>query len=67
MSSSNAITKSPFTPWKLGSVKWFKFGYCGSSSGLGKYLFQLIVLLKPDFNSSNDFALSCVDKVTTGT
>ena len=29
----------------------------------GWYLFQLIVLLKPDFN----FILSWVDKVTTGT
>ena len=32
-----------------------------------KYLFQLITLLKPDFNCCNNFALSCVDKVTTGT
>ena len=31
------------------------------------YLFQLIVLLKRDFNCWNDFALSWVDKVTTGT
>ena len=27
---------------------------------------QLIVLLKPDFNLSNSFALSSVDEVTTG-
>ena len=31
------------------------------------YLFQLIVLLKPDFNCRSNFALSCVNKVTTGT
>ena len=31
------------------------------------YLFQLIVLLKPDFDCCSNFALSCVDKVTSGT
>ena len=31
------------------------------------YLFQLNVLLKPDFNCFNSFTLSWVDKVTTGT
>ena len=31
------------------------------------YLFQLIVLLKPDFNSCNSFALSWVDEVAIGT
>ena len=34
---------------------------------LGWYLFQLNVLLKPDFNCFNSFTLSWVDKVTTGT
>ena len=29
------------------------------------YFFQLIVLLKPDFDCSSSFALSRVDKVTT--
>ena len=29
-------------------------------------LFQLIVLLQPDVNYCNSFALSSVDKVTTG-
>ena len=33
----------------------------------GSYLFQLIVRLHPDFNCCNSFALSSVDKVTTGT
>ena len=40
---------------------------CDNNSGFDKYLFQLIVLLKPDFNSVNNFALSWVDKVTNGT
>ena len=31
------------------------------------YLFQLIVLLKPDFNCWSNYALSWVDNVTTGT
>ena len=30
-------------------------------------MFQLSTLLKPDFNCCNNVALSCVDKVTTGT
>ena len=30
------------------------------------YLFQLIVILKPDFNCSSSFALSWIDKVSTG-
>ena len=29
------------------------------------YLFQLIVVLKPDFSCCNSFALSWVDRVTT--
>ena len=61
VSSSNAKTKSLFTPWKIGSTKWFKFGFWGNNSGFGTYLFQLIV------NCGNNFALSWVDKVTTGT
>ena len=61
VSSSNAKTKSLFTPSKIGSTKWFKFGFWGNNSGFGRYLFQLIV------NCGNNFALSWVDKVTTGT
>ena len=41
--------------------------FFANNSGFDKYLFQLITLLKPDFNCSNNFALSCVDKITTGT
>ena len=66
-SSSNARTKSLFTPWKLGSIKWFKFAFCANNSGFARYLFLLIVLLNPDFNYGVNFALSWVDKVTAGT
>ena len=34
---------------------------------LGRNLFQLIVLLKPDSNFFNSFTLSSVHQVTTGT
>ena len=44
-----------------------RFGFCANNSGFDKYLFQLITLLKPDFNCCNNFALSCVHKVITGT
>ena len=63
-SSSNAKTKSLFIPWKLGSIKWFKFWSGLINSGFARYIFQLVVLLKPDFNWGNIFALSWVDKVT---
>ena len=66
-SSSNAKTKILFTPWKLGSPKWFKFGFLANNFSCDWYLFPLIVLLKPDFNCGNNFALSWVDKVTTRT
>ena len=61
------LKQSLFTPWKLGSIKWFRFGFCGNNFGFARYLFQLTVLLKPDFNRGNNFELSRVDKVTTGT
>ena len=35
-----------------------KFAFCANISGFARYLFQLIVLLKPDFNCGNNFALS---------
>ena len=34
---------------------------------LDSYLFQLIVLLKPDFNCLSNFSLSLVHRITTGT
>ena len=40
---------------------------CANNLGFDKYLFQFITLLKPDFSYCNNFALSCVDKVTAGT
>ena len=49
-----------FTPRKLGSVKWFKFAFSAINSGFGRYLFQMIVLLKPDYNFGNNFELSSV-------
>ena len=58
-------TKSLFTPWKLGIIKWFKYLFWINVFIFDSYLFQLIVLLKPDFNYWSNFALSCVDKVTT--
>ena len=63
---SNDKTKSLFTPWKLGLIKKYKYGFGTSTDTFGSYLYQLIVLLKPDFNCSNSFALLWVDKVTTG-
>ena len=53
--------------WKLSSTKWFKFVFYAINSGFDRYSFPLIVLLKPDFNCDNNFALAWVDKVTTGT
>ena len=65
-SFSKDDTKSLFTPWKLGLIKWFKYLFCAYVFMFDSYLFQLIVLLKPDFNYWSNFALSSVDKVTTG-
>ena len=41
--------------------------FCAYVFGSDWYLFYLIVLLKPDFNYWNNFALSWADKVTIGT
>ena len=57
-SFSNAKTKGLFTSWKFGSTKWFKFGFSANNSGFDRYLFELIVLLKPEFNVGNNFASS---------
>ena len=65
-SFSNKI-KSLFSPWKLGSIKKCKYWLCLLVEIFDWYLFQLIVLLKPDFNCSSSFALSWVDKVMIGT
>ena len=46
--SSKDKTKSLFTLWKLGSIKKSKNWFCTCSAILEWYLFQLIVLLKPD-------------------
>ena len=59
--SSNNNTKSLFTPWKLGSIKKYKYLFCVCFVVLDWYLFQLIVLLKPDSNCLNSFTLSWVE------
>ena len=66
-SSSNAKTKGLFTPWKFGSNIRFKFGFWDNNSGFDRYFFQLLILLKLDFNCCNNFALSWVDEVTAET
>ena len=48
-------------------MKKFKYGVGACTDSFDSRLFQLIVLLKPDFNCSRRFALSWVNKVTTGT
>ena len=60
---SNDETKSLFTPWKLGSMKWSKYLYIVTFD----WYFDWIVLLKPHFNCCKSFSLSWVDNVTTGT
>ena len=65
--SWNGITKSLFNLWKLGSIKYSKYGSWNSLDLSVWDLFYLIVLLKPDFNFSINFSLSCVDKVATTT
>ena len=47
---SNDKIKSLFTPWKLGSISKSKNSFSFFIATFDLYLFQLIVLLKPDFN-----------------
>ena len=59
--------KSLFTPWKLESIrksKYLSFAWFGI---FARYLFRLIVLLKPDSNCLSRFMFSTGDKLTTGT
>ena len=63
-SFSNGNTKILFTPWKLGLIKKSKYWFRASIDVFDWYLFQLIVLLKPDFNCCNSFALSRGEKVS---
>ena len=67
VTSLNSKTKSLFTTLKLGSIKKSKYWFTPSVDTSAWYLFQLTVLLKPDFNCSSSFTLSWVYKVTTGT
>ena len=67
LSFSNDKTKSLLTPWKIGSIKKAKYWFTPSADTFVWYLFQLMVLLKPDFNFCNSFALYWIGKVETGT
>ena len=58
-SSDDTKRKILFTPWKLGSIKKFKYWFCACVDNLDWYLFQLIVLLKSDFNFP--IALYCLE------
>ena len=49
------------------NICFTKYLFCAYISGSDWYLFQLVVLLKPDSNFWSNFALSGVDRVTTGT
>ena len=51
----------------LGSIEKYRYGFGACIVTFYWHLFQLIVLLKPDFNCCNIFALPWVGKVTTGT
>ena len=66
LSFSNNKAESLCTPWKRGSINKSKYGFDARIDAFDLYLFQLIVLLKSDFNCYNSFVLFWVDKVTTG-
>ena len=67
LSSLNDKAKSPiYTPWRLGSIETYKHMFCAPIFVLGRYVFQLIVLLKQDSNCLYSFTLSWVNKVTRG-
>ena len=51
--------ESLFTPWKFWLIKYTKYWFCACIYTFDWYLFQLIVLLKSDFNWSS-FPLSWV-------
>ena len=36
----------------------FKFAFCANNAGFARYLFQVIVLVKSDFNCGNKVILS---------
>ena len=65
-SSLNDKTKSLFTPCKLGPVRKSKYLFRYWFVVIGRYLFQLIVLLKQDSNCLMSFMFSWVEKVTKG-
>ena len=61
------FSKGLFATCKLASIKKSKYLFCASSDVLDRYIFQLIVLLKPNSICLSSFTLSWVHKVTTGT
>ena len=65
--SSNDETKSLFSSWKLGPIKYSKYLLHAYVDTLYWYLFQIIMCLNPDFNCCNNFALFWVDKFTNRT
>ena len=56
--------KGAFPSWKLWSFEWSDYSFHLSFVIFDWYLFQLVVLLKPNFNCCNGFALSWINKVT---
>ena len=60
-------TKSLFTPWKPGSIRKSTYMFLAWFFVSGRYLFQVIVLLKPDSNCLRSFMFPWVDNVATGT
>ena len=65
VSFSNYNTKSLFTPWKLGSIKWTRYEFWDICSTFDWYLFQLRIRLNLNLTFSSHFGLSWVDDVTT--
>ena len=60
------MIKQKSIPWKFASIKKSKYLLCAYFVVLDWYLFQLIVLLKPNYSCLSSFTLSWVDKVTNG-
>ena len=58
----NNKTKSLFTPWKLGLIKWSKFWFYVCIVAFYWYLFQSIVFLKPCFFIDLIF-LHCLESI----
>ena len=64
---SSTDKRSLFTPRNFGLIKPSKHWFCLYIAIFDWYLIQLFVLLKPDFNWCNSFALLWHNQVTTRT